>query len=55
PDVSDSYEIAWRAPDVAKLKEMLCEEHEFAEERVCNALERSSVPKVKQGSIEQWL
>jgi flap endonuclease-1 len=55
PDVSDSYEIAWRAPDVAKLKEMLCEEHEFAEERVCNALERSSGPKVKQGSIEQWL
>jgi len=55
PDVSDSYEIVWRAPDVVKLKEMLCEEHEFAEERVCNALERSSVPKVKQGSIEQWL
>ena len=55
PDVSDSYEIVWRAPDVVKLKEMLCEEHEFAEERVCNALERSSGPKVKQGSIEQWL
>lgn len=55
PEVSDSYEIVWRAPDVAKLKEMLCEEHEFAEERVCNALERSSGPKVKQGSIEQWL
>ncbi len=55
PEVSDSYEIVWRAPDVAKLKEMLCEEHDFAEERVCNALERSSVPKVKQGSIEQWL
>ena len=55
PDVSDSYEIVWHAPDVAKLKEMLCEEHEFAEERVCNALERSSGPKVKQGSIEQWL
>ncbi len=55
PDVSESYEIVWRAPDVAKLKEMLCEEHEFAEERVCTALERSSVPKVKQGSIEQWL
>ena len=55
PEVSDSYEIVWRAPDVAKLKEMLCEVHNFAEERVCNALERSSVPKVKQGSIEQWL
>ncbi len=55
PEVSDSYEIVWRAPDVVKLKEMLCEEHNFAEERVCNALERSLVPKVKQGSIEQWL
>jgi len=55
PEVSDSYEIVWRAPDVVKLKEMLCEEHDFAEERVCNALERSSMPKVKQGSIEQWL
>ena len=55
PAVTESYEIKWGAPDEAKVKEFLCVEHDFAEERVSKALERISVPKVKQGSIGQWL
>lgn len=55
PAVTESYEIKWGAPDEAKVKEFLCVEHDFAEERVSKALERISVSKVKQGSIGQWL
>ncbi len=55
PEVTESYELKWVAPDDAKVKELLCEEHGFAEERVSKALERISMLKVKQGSIEQWL
>jgi len=55
PDVNESYEIIWGTPDEGKVKEFLCEGHEFSEERVSKALERISMPKIKQKKIEQWL
>ncbi len=57
PDVNESYEIKWGTPDEGKVKEFLCEEHDFSEERVSKALERISTPKinVSQRKIEQWL
>jgi len=56
PEVNESYEIKWRTPDEEKVKEFLCEEHDFSEERVSKALERILMPKIKQQRrIEQWL
>ncbi len=57
PDVTETYEIKWGLQDVEKVKEFLCEEHDFSEERVNKALERISMPKtiVSQERIEQWL
>ncbi len=57
PDVNESYEINWGTPDEEKVKEFLCEEHNFSEERVSKALERIFMPKtnVSQRRIEQWL
>lgn len=55
PDVTESYEIIWGTPDEGKVKEFLCEEHDFSEERVSKALERISMPIIKQKRIEQWL
>jgi len=57
PDVTETYEIKWGLRDVEKVKEFLCEEHDFSEERVNKALERISMSKtiVSQGRIEQWL
>ncbi len=57
PDVTETYEIKWGLLDEEKVKEFLCEEYDFSEERVSKALERISTPKtiVSQGRIEQWL
>ncbi len=55
PDVTESYEIIWGTTDEGKVKEFLCEVHDFSEERVSKALERISMPKIKQKRIEQWL
>ncbi|MCW3140961.1 MAG: flap endonuclease-1 [Methanophagales archaeon] len=57
PDVNESYEINWETPDEEKVKEFLCEEHNFSEERVSKALERilKSKINVSQRRIEQWL
>jgi flap endonuclease-1 len=55
PDVTGSYELKWSAPAMGKVKEFLCEEHDFSEERVDKALDKITQPKVKQKSIEQWL
>ena len=53
PDVNESYELAWGTLDKARVKEFLCEEHDFSEERVSKVLEK--IEPQKQKSIEQWL
>jgi len=60
PDVTESYEIVWGTLDEKKVKEFLCEEHDFSEERVSKVLEKIEPQKQKitgspQKSIEQWL
>ena len=55
PDVTDSYELKWGTLDAGEIKELLCEVHDFSEERVSKALEKILIPKMKQKSIEQWL
>jgi flap endonuclease-1 len=57
PDVNESYELKWETPDEDKVKEFLCEKHDFSEERVSKALERILMQKIKvpQRKIEQWL
>jgi len=60
PLVNESYEIIWGTPDEDKVKEFLCEEHDFSEERVSKILikERSSRKKISvtgsQKTIEEW-
>ncbi len=56
PEVDSTYELKWREPDEAKIKEFLCERHDFSEERVNKALERiKNHKKIQQLSIEHWL
>ena len=54
PDVTDSYELKWGTLDAGKIKELLCEVHDFSEERVSKALEKILIPKLKQKSIQQY-
>jgi len=57
PDVNESYELTWGKLDEEKVKEFLCVEHNFSEERVSTALEKISRQKISgsQRTIEQWL
>ncbi|RLF17022.1 MAG: flap endonuclease-1 [Thermoprotei archaeon] len=57
PDVTDNYVIEWREPDVQKIKEFLCKEHDFSEERVERAVRRleKAIRQIRtQSSLEEW-
>lgn len=58
PDVNESYEIVWGTRDENKVKEFLCEVHDFSEERVSKVLKKIEPQKTlcsQQKSIAQWL
>lgn len=57
PEVNESYELRWGNVEEDKVKEFLCEEHDFSVERVSAALEKITRQKVpgSQRRIEQWL
>jgi flap endonuclease-1 len=57
PEVNESYDLHWGRLDEEKVKEFLCGEHDFAEERVTTALEKITRQKItgSQRRIEQWL
>jgi len=56
PVITDEYKINWSAVDREKTQEFLCEEHDFATERVENTLESFEALKstVAQRSLDQW-
>ncbi len=58
PNVSDDYVLEWREPDYDGVKEMLCGEHDFSEERVEKALNELKNAFQKQRgvtSLDAWL
>ena len=58
PDVSENYSIEWREVDYEGVKRMLCDEHDFSEERVDKALNELKDPLEKARgttSLDQWL
>ncbi len=57
PQVTSDYKLEWRKPDVDKVKEFLCEERQFSETRVQNALDRAVKAYRKlfeQTTLESW-
>ncbi|MCD6592273.1 MAG: flap endonuclease-1 [Thaumarchaeota archaeon] len=57
PEVTKDYEIEWREIDYEGVKRMLCDEHDFSEERVDKALnELKDALKKAKGltSLDQW-
>ncbi len=57
PTVTAKYRIKWGEPDQAKIKEFLCGEHDFSEQRVQGAIDRLLKGKGERGQVrlEQWL
>lgn len=56
PKITNEYKLSWREVDEAKVKEFLCEEHNFSVERVENALKKFKISREieAQKSIEEW-
>ncbi len=54
PPVSEDYEVKFREPDLDKIVEYLCEEHDFSRERVEKAAEKLKALKASQSTLERW-
>lgn len=53
PNVTDDYDLKWSKPDNDAVMKLLCDKHQFSEDRVSNALEHFSVitDVIKQKNI----
>jgi len=56
PDVTEDYKLEWRSMDPEAVKRVLCDEHDFSEERVQNAIERvvRAQKAQQQMSLDAW-
>ena len=56
PNVSSKYGLKWRDPDPERIKEFLCEEHDFSESRVQTGIEKflKGQKEKEQVSLEKW-
>lgn len=57
PEFTKDYKIKFQQPDKEKVKELLCEKHDFSEERVEKALsklEEKAAEKGEQSRLGQW-
>lgn len=53
PKVTDDYMVEFKEPNKEKVIEMLCEEHDFSNDRVEKALEKLKI-KPAQFTLERW-
>lgn len=54
PPVKKDYELEWKPPDVEKIKKILCDEHDFSEERIGNTLEKLKENKGMQSRLDTF-
>ncbi|MEM3736974.1 MAG: flap endonuclease-1 [Candidatus Bathyarchaeia archaeon] len=57
PEVSDNYKLEWKPPDSEGIIGFLCEERDFDEERVRNALNKAAIGFQKiqsKGTLDAW-
>lgn len=54
PPVTD-YKLDFREPDEAALVKLMCDEHDFSEERITNALKKVTEKKQDQSSLSRWI
>lgn len=53
-EVITDYELKWKNPDREEVKEFLCGEHDFSEDRVISALDKLKKLDNNQSSLEKW-
>src|SRR3989338_848604 len=54
PPVTD-YELRFNEPDEAAIIRLMCDEHDFSEERIANALKKLADTKKSQSSLSRWI
>jgi len=55
PEVTDDYRLEWGQPDVEGIKEFLCGEHDFSEDRVQSGIQKLLRGREgRQSSLERW-
>jgi flap endonuclease-1 len=55
PEVTDDYRLEWGQPDVEGIKEFLCGEHDFSEDRVQSGIQKLLRGRGgRQSSLERW-
>jgi len=54
PPVLKDYELKWNFPDKEKVKRILCDEHEFSEERIENTLKKIEEKKGIQSRLDSF-
>jgi len=48
------YKLGWKEPDAKKIKQIMCDQHEFSEERIDSALAKLRENKPKNSSLGKW-
>ena len=55
PEVTDDYRLEWREPDVEGIKDFLCGERDFSEDRVQSGIQKLLRGRGgRQSSLERW-
>lgn len=52
PEVTEDYTLEWKEPDEEKVLKLLCDEHDFSEDRVRKALEKFKKKKKSQKTLD---
>jgi len=54
PPITKEYSLKWKPPDEEKIKKILCDEHDFSEERIQNTIEKLKETKGTQSRLDAW-
>jgi flap endonuclease-1 len=52
--ITSDYKLEFRDPDEEEIKKILCDEHDFSEERISNAINKLKTSKLEQRSLSKW-
>ena len=55
PPITKDYSLKWNPPNEEKLRKMLCDEHDFSEERIKNTINKLRENKGTQSRLDSWI
>ncbi|MCD6477512.1 MAG: flap endonuclease-1 [Candidatus Aenigmarchaeota archaeon] len=55
PPLNKDYSLVWNQPNEEKIKRILCDEHDFSEDRIQNTIEKIKKSKGLQSRLDKWI